>query len=85
MMGMPFHSLAGVPDGNGRLKAVGVSVGGSGVFVDVTVALGSGVLVGIGVAVVVGVGVAAGIRAEQAVIPREPMIINERILDIQSS
>lgn len=63
--GMPSHSLAGFPDGIGRSGAVGVSVGGMGVLVGVSVGVvvGSEVLVKVGTFVAVGVGVSVGVGA----------------------
>lgn len=63
---MPFHSLAGIPDGIGRTGTEGVLVAGMGVRVGVLV--GSGVivevLVEVGRLVLVGVGVAVGLGAK---------------------
>ena len=57
-MGMPSHSLAGVPAGIGKTGAEGVSIGGMGVLVGVLV--GTGVLVEVGRLVALGAGVAVG-------------------------
>lgn len=58
MMGRPSQTLAGVPEGRGKIGAEGVSVGGTGVTVGVDVLLGRGVRVA--VAVLTGTGVCIG-------------------------
>lgn len=57
-MGMPSHSLDGVPDGICNTGTEAVSVGGTGVLLGVVV--GSGVLVEIGKLVSVAMGVFVG-------------------------
>jgi hypothetical protein len=63
---MPSHVLDGFPNGICKTGAVAVSVGGTGVFVGVVVAVlvGSGVLVEVGRLVSVGVGVSVGFGAK---------------------
>jgi hypothetical protein len=82
MIGIPFHSASGSPEGSKPRIGSGVSVGGRGVFVAVEVGTGVGVSVGRGVDVRVAVGVGAGARAEHDVTNNDIKTSETRILDM---